>query len=271
MATPKVYAICDANCRWETMTKEQIIAAIAEATGVTVTNVDEAFITMLKEQNNGESVRFWVGTQAEYNTLVNAGLVENGVIYLTEDGSKLSKLEDAVQANAIRIKEHENRIEEQGATLDNHENRIKAVENASPTIPSHTHNASAITSGTLSKDRLPVISVAKGGTGATTAAAAREKLGIYYKRLSARIKDKKATFDLGVKATCCTATLSALYEMNITEGYVNDFLPEYGRYISVTANAHDTGNTNTVVYVENTHSEITFNDALVSVDVIYIV
>lgn len=43
---------------------------------------------------------------------------------------------------------------------------------------SHNHAASNITSGTLSSDRLPTVPVAKGGTGATTAAAARTNLGI---------------------------------------------------------------------------------------------
>lgn len=43
---------------------------------------------------------------------------------------------------------------------------------------SHTHAASAITSGTLSADRLPTVPIAKGGTGATSASAARTALGI---------------------------------------------------------------------------------------------
>lgn len=43
---------------------------------------------------------------------------------------------------------------------------------------SHNHAASNITSGTLSSDRLPTVPVAKGGTGATTAAGALTNLGI---------------------------------------------------------------------------------------------
>lgn len=43
---------------------------------------------------------------------------------------------------------------------------------------SHNHAASNITSGTLSSDRLPTVPVSKGGTGATTAAAALTNLGI---------------------------------------------------------------------------------------------
>lgn len=43
---------------------------------------------------------------------------------------------------------------------------------------SHNHSASNITSGTLSSDRLPTVPIAKGGTGATTAAGALTNLGI---------------------------------------------------------------------------------------------
>ena len=43
---------------------------------------------------------------------------------------------------------------------------------------SHNHSATNITSGTLSSDRLPTVPVDKGGTGATTAAAALTNLGI---------------------------------------------------------------------------------------------
>jgi len=42
----------------------------------------------------------------------------------------------------------------------------------------HKHAAEDITSGTLSSSRLPTITVAKGGTGATTAAQARVSLGV---------------------------------------------------------------------------------------------
>ena len=42
----------------------------------------------------------------------------------------------------------------------------------------HKHSTSDITSGTLSSDRLPTVPIAKGGTGATTAAGALTNLGI---------------------------------------------------------------------------------------------
>ena len=43
---------------------------------------------------------------------------------------------------------------------------------------SHNHAASSINSGTLSADRLPTVPITKGGTGASTAAGARNALGL---------------------------------------------------------------------------------------------
>lgn len=51
-------------------------------------------------------------------------------------------------------------------------------ENIGAADEEHTHSASDITSGTMSVSRLPTITVAKGGTGATTAAQARVNLGV---------------------------------------------------------------------------------------------
>lgn len=47
----RYYVICEYNCKFESMTKEQIIAAIEEATGNVPTHIDDAFITKLKEIN----------------------------------------------------------------------------------------------------------------------------------------------------------------------------------------------------------------------------
>ena len=45
------------------------------------------------------------------------------------------------------------------------------------TPSAHTHNASDINEGTIDSSRLPTVPIAKGGTGATSATAARENLG----------------------------------------------------------------------------------------------
>ena len=51
-------------------------------------------------------------------------------------------------------------------------------ENIGAAEEDHKHSAADITSGTMSVSRLPTITVAKGGTGATTAAQARVNLGV---------------------------------------------------------------------------------------------
>lgn len=51
-------------------------------------------------------------------------------------------------------------------------------ENIGAANEEHTHSAADITSGTMSINRLPTITVAKGGTGATTVAQARVNLGV---------------------------------------------------------------------------------------------
>ena len=82
----KFYVYCDDDCKFESMTKEQIIAAIAEATGNTPTEIDNAFITKIKEMNAGKSVMFWVGTEAEFNALSPAPEVKTIRIKISEDG-----------------------------------------------------------------------------------------------------------------------------------------------------------------------------------------
>lgn len=65
----KHFVVCENKCLIEGMTKEEIFAAIADATGNTPTPTGEAFITQIVNQNNGESLKIWRGTQAQYNAI----------------------------------------------------------------------------------------------------------------------------------------------------------------------------------------------------------
>ena len=86
MATERTYyVICEDKCLFESMTKEQIVAAIAEATGSAPTDVDAAFITKIKEQNAGKELKFWIGTQAQYNAIAEP--VEDVLYLITDNGS----------------------------------------------------------------------------------------------------------------------------------------------------------------------------------------
>jgi hypothetical protein len=87
MATPRVYAICDVNCRWETLTKEQILTAITQAVNEgTISNIDTGFVQTIKTIT-GTPLRFFVGTQAEYDTLTEENK-ENLFAIITNDTTK---------------------------------------------------------------------------------------------------------------------------------------------------------------------------------------
>lgn len=65
----KVYVMCGGRNLYEGMTKEEIIRAIAEATGNVPTLSEDAFITQIVNQKDGGNLKFWRGTRAEYNAL----------------------------------------------------------------------------------------------------------------------------------------------------------------------------------------------------------
>ena len=104
------YVICDDNCKFPAMTAEQVLAAIAEATGNTPSSVDNAFITKIKEKNGNSNLKFWVGTQAQYNALTP----EENTFYIITD----SESEAAEQAAAIaELAERINLLEEKSNTI----------------------------------------------------------------------------------------------------------------------------------------------------------
>ena len=87
MATPTVYVLCDANCKWEGMTKEQILTAITQAVNEgTISNIDTGFVQTIKTIT-GTALKFFVGTQAEYNALT-AAQKQNLFALITNDTTK---------------------------------------------------------------------------------------------------------------------------------------------------------------------------------------
>lgn len=97
MSERNYYVLCDDNCRFPSMTAEQIIAAIVEATGNTPTNIDDAFITKIRESNKNGVVSLWVGSTSEYNSIVADGALVEGCLYITTDGNAFEALYNAIQ------------------------------------------------------------------------------------------------------------------------------------------------------------------------------
>ena len=100
----KYYCFCDANCRFETMNKEQILAAIAQAAehGL-VFDTEAAFITKVKEGNTGNSLTFWLGTEAQYNAIVTQGKKDANCFYILTDGGSPAELLQKTKELAARI------------------------------------------------------------------------------------------------------------------------------------------------------------------------
>ena len=97
------YVISDDNCKFESMTKEQIITAIAQyMDSGEITDVDTGFITTLKEQNHNTGLTFWVGTQAEYNALETH---TPNCFYIIADDTTVDDLEEAVTAMQSAVEE----------------------------------------------------------------------------------------------------------------------------------------------------------------------
>jgi len=84
MATPKVYVICDQNCKFEGMTKEQILTAIMQAVNEgTIGDIDAGFIQTIRTIN-GIPLNFFVGEQSAYDALTDSEK-ENLFAIITND------------------------------------------------------------------------------------------------------------------------------------------------------------------------------------------
>ena len=93
----KYYVLREDDCRFESMTKEQIVSAIAEATGNTPREIDSAFITKLKEMNGGGNLSVWVGTSAEYAAIVTANALVPNRLYIVTDDSFESDINGEIE------------------------------------------------------------------------------------------------------------------------------------------------------------------------------
>lgn len=141
----KYYVVCEDDCFYEGMTKEQIVTAIEEAveTGA-VTDPDGAVISKIKEIRANSAVQIWKGTEAQFNALSPAPTVGNTFVRIGTDGVMYICTDD-----------------EQMNTLLDH-----IVDTSNP----HEVTFSQVIGNSI-------VPIANGGTGATTAKDARTGLG----------------------------------------------------------------------------------------------
>ncbi len=92
----RYYVHSDDNCKFESMTKEQILAAIVQAVeGHSISDVDTGFVQVLKEQNHGAGLKFWIGSTAEYNALQS---IDQDCFYILTDDTELDDMEADIES-----------------------------------------------------------------------------------------------------------------------------------------------------------------------------
>lgn len=95
MPDRKYYVISDDNCKFESLTKEEVLTAIAQAIeSGEISDVDTGFVTTIKETNHNVGLKFWYGTQAEYNALQS---YDAETYYIIKDDTRL----DAIEAQLV--------------------------------------------------------------------------------------------------------------------------------------------------------------------------
>ena len=95
------YCVCDDDCRYETMTKEQILTAIEQALEQGyVSDPDGAVFSRIKEVRANGTAQLWLGTEAEFNAIgpaptTNLSLVRvgaDGVLYICTNDTTLNRI-----------------------------------------------------------------------------------------------------------------------------------------------------------------------------------
>lgn len=100
---PEVYATCENSCRYLVYTREQVLALLEQAIAdgsLKNIDVDAAAVTKIADVNGGSDVKFWTGTEAEFNTIDPAPVVSrfiprrgaDGTVYICIDDTGLSNL-----------------------------------------------------------------------------------------------------------------------------------------------------------------------------------
>lgn len=125
------HVISDDNCKFESMTKEQILAAIQQAIGTgTVTDVDAGFITKIKELNRNGYLKFWIGTTAQYNAIQTK---ETNMLYILTDDTEFEDMETEINNFRSELDDLTDMYTTLSGTVSGHSTDITALQTASET------------------------------------------------------------------------------------------------------------------------------------------
>lgn len=132
----------------ETMTTEQILAAIERAiTTGEVTDDFKAFIEMIKEQNKGVGLKFWLGTTAEFKALSET---EADTVYLLTDNTNIYDLDAALSLLKEQLENGDFSVKEatHAETADNANHATSANSASSASSASYATSAGSATKAT---------------------------------------------------------------------------------------------------------------------------
>lgn len=115
MSERNYWVLCDDNCRFPAMTREQILAAIAEATGNAVSGCDDAFITKIREMNANANLKFWLGTMAQFNALDEK---DGNTLYIFTDDDTADSIENKFKEFDARMSGDEKNIQSNATKID---------------------------------------------------------------------------------------------------------------------------------------------------------
>lgn len=90
------YGFCENDCKREVFTKEQTLALLQEAidSGDLASCSGDVKISEIQEINKNAGLKFWVGTQAEYNAIASPS---TDVHYIITDDTTLKDLNKAIE------------------------------------------------------------------------------------------------------------------------------------------------------------------------------
>lgn len=118
------HVISDDNCKFESMTKEQILDAILQAMSTgEIGDVDAGFITKIKEMNRNGYLKFWIGTTAQYNAIQTK---ERNMLYILTDDTEFEDIE-------TEISNFRAELDNLSETVSEHSTDISALQTASET------------------------------------------------------------------------------------------------------------------------------------------
>lgn len=118
MSERNVYGFCDNNCRFLVYTRDEVLSLLQQAINDgSLQNIDPEYaaISKLVCINGGDNIKFWTGTESQFNALDPAPTVhhiiprrgEDGTIYLCVDDSGLDNLPQealtTAEVNAICV------------------------------------------------------------------------------------------------------------------------------------------------------------------------